>query len=171
MQMRISLSWVHLEQEMLGLEEVWEKRGAGFWKENRDKPWGMKEPKTRVCSPEDQSWSRIKGIKHQTQYWWWLKIIGNLFNSHLGSEVWQFLLKLYRLTRATLLDLLDFATLSMGLPWAFPQSCSPESLYPSSRGGIPGDGLRPCQAVSLHFWQWMHLWSWGIIAGKEGKGN
>lgn len=91
MQIRVYLfSWVH--QEMLGLEEVWEERGARFWKENRG--WRKPNPK-RVCSPLDQSWSRIKRIKHQTQYWWWLKIIGNLFHSHLHSGVWQFLLKLY----------------------------------------------------------------------------
>lgn len=46
MQIRVYLfSWVH--QEMLGLEEVWEERGARFCKENRDKTWGVKEAKPK----------------------------------------------------------------------------------------------------------------------------
>lgn len=43
----IYFSWVHLDQEMLGLEEVWEERGARFWKEHRDKTWGVKEAKPK----------------------------------------------------------------------------------------------------------------------------
>lgn len=66
-------SCVHLEQDISGLEEVWEERETGFWKENKERTSGMREPKARVWTPVDFNIlcrlimiKNSKGTKHQT---------------------------------------------------------------------------------------------------------